>query len=1355
MSYSKSIKRENDVLFKIQQEIERAKSYSKSSNRENEDLFKIQQESERESEGCIQNPATERTMSYSKSSKRERARGMADADIDFFNSLGVEEEEVPHQQRPQALNEEYQDEQKTTTVHDSPADARGETEGTHSRRTRAHGGREGNADEEEEARRGRQTTQETDDGRRKRGNNNIGGGENVHVNGIRETHAGEQIKITEGGLGQEEKKEEEEEGQEKGVVREDVSAVRGGGAPKSDAMKNAGIFAGNGQAEDIDFFENLGGDEQQHGSTPPVPMVDTRMPTAAAAAAAPAVPKLNGEHHSSHVHHQQQHHRAAPAGAGDAGFPGYESSQLSNGHGKPHVHAVEAQHESTAWQSGDAAQWMPQKDVGAESVTQPAVFEPHMQQHQLHRHQQEQSVSQHQMHATMLQAAATSVSPPVPQFFQPGVVETPQPVPVPVPVPVRTAVDESAQGMQHQQQAVPTMMQPQPVPTIMQPQPVPLQPQPQPHMMNGHHTYEYQQQQYAAPQHIFQPSMPDMPRASSTHELSSGNLVGHMPASAPCTPTAYRHEQQQQQQQHFFQPQQQHQQPVMQHHQQQQQQQQQRNAYSPDGRPPCAVPVFGFGSLLVVRNTSAASMGGSPVVEDFALSDILRRGSHGAAAFSGNALASLQCQHIMEWDSPMVGSMSAKNAGKLIESRIATADADEQVSGGAAAHGGAGTSKRVLWKLMLALTKTNGNLMGQGAGSGSGGGLFGGRKAPAHSDICEALDIPPAAAAAQAMEAAVAAPPHTSPLGPAVPEETQRVGALAMQRLLQEGRRQEAVDVATKHGLWALAMAVAQTMGPDAVRAVVSEMTAVTLVPGSPMHTLQMVFAGNMKNVLEEPTSDGNGKTTAGSGGTPMASHAWRENLAILANNQVSGSDHIATRLGDVVASRGDVYASHACYIVSSVPLTVFSPSSRMCLVGADHRRHVRTYTDPSALQLSEAYEYCRSLFQSQHVFVELQPYKLQYATMLAELGLVHAATKYCESVQRQLRLARPSEYVERIRCMAAAMEERMRTASTGTPIRGANGDQKSSILGGIGGGLASLVDKGVSMVLGDTQAQGVQQQSQQQLGPPAPSPSGPVVMNGAPPPSVVPASGPMPQPQVPQAQQQQQHQRPHSSPNSVAESTPPSSVSSSSGGMLRSLSTAALGIFRRTSVEAKLGEENKFFYDEKLGIWRVEGEEIPEEAKPPPPPPIVAPAAAAPPPPATAAAVGGALPGTAPPLPGASHQTRQRAGVRSRYVDTFATSAAALPTPAGAAGGGGGGAGVAPPPPQPQGGGGAFFVPSPAAAGGGAGAVPLPSDVAKQSQQQPMPVPMVPTIPGMPQRQQTAAPMIPMIPGQPPQQQG
>ena len=74
MSYSKSIKRENDVLFKIQQEIERAKSYSKSSNRENEDLFKIQQESERESEGCIQNPATERTMSYSKSSKRERER---------------------------------------------------------------------------------------------------------------------------------------------------------------------------------------------------------------------------------------------------------------------------------------------------------------------------------------------------------------------------------------------------------------------------------------------------------------------------------------------------------------------------------------------------------------------------------------------------------------------------------------------------------------------------------------------------------------------------------------------------------------------------------------------------------------------------------------------------------------------------------------------------------------------------------------------------------------------------------------------------------------------------------------------------------------------------------------------------------------------------------------------------------------------------------------------------------------------------------------------------------------------------------------------------------------------------------
>jgi hypothetical protein len=44
--------------------------------------------------------------------------------------------------------------------------------------------------------------------------------------------------------------------------------------------------------------------------------------------------------------------------------------------------------------------------------------------------------------------------------------------------------------------------------------------------------------------------------------------------------------------------------------------------------------------------------------------------------------------------------------------------------------------------------------------------------------------------------------------------------------------------------------------------------------------------------------------------------------------------------------------------------------------------------------------------------------------------------------------------------------------------------------------------------------------------------------------------------------------------------------------------------LFALTQKEAKLGEENKFFYDKERGIWREEGAEIPAAAGALPPPP-------------------------------------------------------------------------------------------------------------------------------------------------------
>lgn len=41
---------------------------------------------------------------------------------------------------------------------------------------------------------------------------------------------------------------------------------------------------------------------------------------------------------------------------------------------------------------------------------------------------------------------------------------------------------------------------------------------------------------------------------------------------------------------------------------------------------------------------------------------------------------------------------------------------------------------------------------------------------------------------------------------------------------------------------------------------------------------------------------------------------------------------------------------------------------------------------------------------------------------------------------------------------------------------------------------------------------------------------------------------------------------------------------------------------------EGKLGDENKFYYDNDLKCWRVQGEEAPPPSGPPPPPPKITP---------------------------------------------------------------------------------------------------------------------------------------------------
>jgi hypothetical protein len=77
---------------------------------------------------------------------------------------------------------------------------------------------------------------------------------------------------------------------------------------------------------------------------------------------------------------------------------------------------------------------------------------------------------------------------------------------------------------------------------------------------------------------------------------------------------------------------------------------------------------------------------------------------------------------------------------------------------------------------------------------------------------------------------------------------------------------------------------------------------------------------------------------------------------------------------------RGSAAAAHAAYVLAGATPQPFHPSTRVCLVGADHRRRPRTYPTPAAIQRTELLEHALSLANPQSVLAPFQPYKLHYA---------------------------------------------------------------------------------------------------------------------------------------------------------------------------------------------------------------------------------------------------------------------------------------------------------------------------------------------------------------------------------------
>ncbi|EOY24331.1 RGPR-related, putative isoform 1 [Theobroma cacao] len=702
------------------------------------------------------------------------------------------------------------------------------------------------------------------------------------------------------------------------------------------------------------------------------------------------------------------------------------------------------------------------------------------------------------------------------------------------------------------------------------------------------------------------------------------------------------------------------------------------------GRPPHALVTFGFGGKLIVMKDSSPLLNSSFSSQDSVgasitvlnLLEVVNGNSNGSgAALAASDYFRTLCQQ--SFPGPLVGgNAGSKELNKWIDDRIANCESPDM-----------DYKKGEVLRLLLSLLKIACQHYGK-------------LRSPFGADtVLKETDTPESAVA----KLFASAKRNDTPYGALshclqqLPSEGQiRATASEVQHLLVSGRKKEALQCAQEGQLWGPALVLASQLGDQFYVDTVKLMALHQLVAGSPLRTLCLLIAGQPAEVFSTGTSvDGidMSQQHAQLGANCMLDD-WEENLAVITANRTKDDELVIIHLGDCLwKERSEITAAHICYLVAEANFESYSDSARLCLIGADHWKFPRTYASPEAIQRTEFYEYSKVLGNSQFILLPFQPYKLIYAHMLAEVGRVSDSLKYCQAVLKSLKTGRAPE-VETWKQLVLSLEDRIRIHQQG-------GYAANLAPAKLVGKLLNFFDSTAHRVVGGlpppapSASNGnsqVNDQFHQQSGPRVSSSQSTMamssLMSSA---SMEPISDwagravdgrmTMHNRSVSEPDFGRTPRQVDSSKEAVASTA--QGKASGSGGASRFArfgfgsqllqKTVGLVLRPRTDKQAKLGEKNKFYYDEKLKRWVEEGAEPPAEE------------AALPPPPTTAAFQNGtsdynlksALKSEGsppngspkfrnptpiehasgiPPIPASSNQfsARGRMGVRARYVDTF-----------------------------------------------------------------------------------------------------
>ncbi|XP_067868158.1 protein transport protein Sec16A isoform X2 [Heterodontus francisci] len=231
------------------------------------------------------------------------------------------------------------------------------------------------------------------------------------------------------------------------------------------------------------------------------------------------------------------------------------------------------------------------------------------------------------------------------------------------------------------------------------------------------------------------------------------------------------------------------------------------------------------------------------------------------------------------------------------------------------------------------------------------------------------------------------------------PSESPSKNTERFRELLLFGRKKDALESAMKHRLWGHALLLASKMD-SRTHAKVMTSFANSLPINDPLQTVYQLMSGRMPAAA---TCCGDEKWGD-----------WRPHLAMVLSNLSNGPDldrRTITTMGDTLATKGLMDASHFCYLMAQVGFGVYTrKTTKLVLIGSNHSWSFLKFASNGAIQCTEAYEYAQALGSQVCFLPNFQVFKFIYACRLAEMGLAAQAFHYCEVIAKTV-LRNPAYY--------------------------------------------------------------------------------------------------------------------------------------------------------------------------------------------------------------------------------------------------------------------------------------------------------------------------------------------------------